>query len=114
VPKLARCATLSPIDLTVKTNLEFNFVIDSVSQALLWVYLEDRVKKLYPFSLRGAQEVCSFLDDLSSSKLKLRAAAEENLMAAAALLNLTPESFLYTLLNVKEDPYAQFLYSIWA
>jgi hypothetical protein len=114
VSTIAELAWADPIDLTVKTNLEFNFVIDSVSQALLWVYFEDRVKKLYPFSLRGAQEVCSFLDDLASRKEKERAAAEQNLEAAAALMGLEPESFLYTLISVRDDPYAQFLYQIWA
>lgn len=114
ISTIAELAWADPIDLTIKTNQEFNFVIDSVSQALLWVYFEDRVKKLYPLSLRGAQEVCSFLDDLDSDEPKVKAAAEKNLTAASALMELDSDSLLYTLISVRDDPYAQFLYSVWS
>ena len=114
ISTIAELAWADPIALTIKTNLEFNFVIDSVSQALMWVYFEDRVKKLYPLSLRGAQEVCAFLNDLDSDEAKVKAAANKNLAAAAALIGLDPDSFLYTLISVRDDPYAQFLFEIWA
>jgi hypothetical protein len=114
ISTIAELAWADPIALTIKTNLEFNFVIDSVSQALLWVYFEDGVKKLYPLSLRGAQEVCSLLTDLVSDEEAVQKAAEENLLRAAALIGLSRESCLYTLISVRDDPYAQFLYEIWA
>lgn len=113
ITTVAELAWADPIDLTIKTNRQFNFVVDSISQALLWVYFEDGVKKLYPLSLRGAQEVCSFLDDLDSDEPKVKSAAEKNLKAAAELMKMDKESFLYTLLTVKDDPYAQFLFAIW-
>lgn len=114
ISTIAELAWADPIALTIRTNLEFNFVIDSVSQALLWVYFEDGVKKLYPLSLRGAQEVCSLLTDLDSDELAVLEAAEENLLRVAALMGLSRESCLYTLISVRDDPYAQFLYEIWA
>jgi hypothetical protein len=114
VSTIAELAWADPIDLTVRTNREFNFVIDSISQALLWVYFQDGVKKLYPLSLRGAQEVCTFLDDLDSDEPKIKRAAEQNLKTAAGLMGLEEQSFLYTLITVKDDPYAQFLFGIWA
>lgn len=114
ITTIADLAWADPIDLTIKTNRQFNFVVDSVSQALLWLYFEDRVKKLYPLSLRGAQEVCSLLNDLNSDKPKEKAAAEANLKLAASMMELDEQSFLYTLLSVKDDPYAQFLFKVWA
>ena len=114
ISTIAELAWADPIDLTIKTNREFNFVIDSVSQALLWVYFQDGVKKLYPLSLRGAQEVCTFLNDLDSDEPKIKHAAETSLKQAAGLMELDKESFLYTLLTVKDDPYAQFLFKVWA
>lgn len=114
ISTIAELAWADPIALSIKTNLEFNFVIDSVSQALLWVYFEDGVKKLYPLSLRGAQEVCSLLTDLESDDDEERDAAEQNLTRGADLMGLDRDSFLYTLIGVQKDPYAEFLYAIWA
>ena len=88
-------------------------MIDSISQALLWIYFEDGVKKLYPLGLRGAQEVTSLIKDLGSKTAKTRNAAEETLKNGAALMGLSRESFIYTLLTVTEDPYAKFLYAVW-
>jgi hypothetical protein len=113
ITTIAELAWADPIDLTIKTNRQFNFVVDSISQALLWVYFEDSVRKLYPLALRGAQEVCSFLDDLTSEDDDIRNAAEQTLKTAAGLLATNQESFLYTLYTVRDDPYTQFLYKIW-
>jgi hypothetical protein len=114
VTSIVELAWSDPIDLTIRTNRDFSFVVDSISQALLWVYLEDEVKKLYRLSLRGAQEVCSLLSELDSDEPKARHAAELNLKAASDLLGIDKESFKYTLLTVRDDPYAQFIFSIWS
>lgn len=114
ITTISELAWTDPIELTIKTNRDFNFVVDSVSQALLWVYFEDKVRELYPLSLRGAQEVCSLLDDLDSDEPKVQAAAQKNLEKAAAILELDEKSLLYTLISVRDDPYAQFLFGVWA
>jgi len=89
-----------------------NFVIDSISQALLWIYFRD-VEKLYPFSIRGAQEARTLLEDCKSPRRKVQKAAAQTLKVAAAAINLDEQAFTYTLMTVAEDPYAEFLYSIW-
>ncbi len=114
ISTIAELAWTDPIDLTIRTNREFNFVVDSISQALLWVYFEDRVKELYPFSLRGAQEVCTLFEDMDSGKPKAKAAADGTVTTAAEIMGLERESFIYTLVAVRDDPYSQFLYKIWA
>jgi len=116
VSTIVELAWADPIDLTIKTNHEFNYVVDSISQALLWVYLEDEVKKLYAVSLRGAQDVSALLRDLASpSKDKSVAnSAKAALTIAAARLKLDETAFKYTLMTVAEDPYTKFLVEIWA
>lgn len=114
ISTIAELAWSDPIDLTIRTNREFNFVIDSISQALLWIYFEDRVKELYPLSLRGAQEVCTLFDDLDSGKPKAKDAAERTVITAAKKMEMERESFIYTLVAVRDDPYSQFLFRIWA
>jgi hypothetical protein len=113
ITTIAELAWSNPIDLTIRTNRDLNFVIDSISQALLWVYFRD-VEKLYPFSLRGAQEASTLLEEYKkSAKTKAHKAAAHTLKAAAAAMNLDEQTFIYTLTTVAEDPYAEFLYSIW-
>ena len=114
ISTIAELAWTDPIDLTIRTNRDFNFVIDSISQALLWVYFEEKVKQLYPLSLRGAQEVCTLFEDLDSGKPKAKHAAEETVLTAAKKMGMERESFIYTLVSVRDDPYSQFLYKIWA
>lgn len=107
---IAELAWANPIDLTLRTNRDLNFVIDSISQALLWLYFED-VQKLYPLSLRGAQEVCTLFQELEDDETKH--AAEHTLKTAAIRMGLDVETCRYTLETVSEDPYAQFLFRIW-
>jgi hypothetical protein len=112
ISTIAELAWSNPIDLTVRTNRDLNFVIDSISQALLWIYFED-VQKLYPLSLRGAQEVCTLFQELESADPAIRQLAEHTLKTAAARMNLDEKTCQYTLATVKDDPYAEFLFSIW-
>jgi hypothetical protein len=112
ITTIAELAWSNPIDLTIRTNRDLNFVIDSISQSLLWIYFRD-VEKLYPFSLRGAQEARSLLEDCKSRKPKVRKAARNTLKVAAGAMNLDEQTFIYTLMTVAEDPYAEFLYTIW-
>lgn len=113
ITTIVELAWTDPIDLTIRTNREFSFVIDSISQALLWIYFEGQVKKFYTLSLRGAQEVCSFLDDLDSEVAKTKAAAETTLDTLASMTSIPKQSFVLTLIQVRDDPYAQFIFSIW-
>ena len=114
VSSIAGLAWTDPIDLTIRTNLEFGFVVDCISQALFWIYLQDDVKKLYVLSLRGAQEVSSFIDDLNSTDATVHAEAAKTLTDAATLLGISPEAFHQTLLQVSEDPSTKFLVELWA
>jgi hypothetical protein len=112
ITTIAELAWSNPIDLTIRTNRDLNFVIDSISQALLWVYFRE-VEKLYPFSLRGAEEACTLLEEYKSPNVKVQQAAAHTLKVAAAAMSLDEQTFSYTLTTVAEDPYAEFLYSIW-
>ncbi len=113
ITTISELAWADPIDLMIKTNKDFSFVIDSISQSLLWVYFDKETKSLYKFSLRGAQEVCTFLEDLDSDEPKTKAAAKKTKESCAAILSMDPESFIFTLLSVRDDPYAQFLFKVW-
>ena len=112
ISTIVQLAYADPIDLTIRTNFDFNYVIDCVSQALLWIYFEDKLHILVIYSLRGAQEASSLVKALKGTDAE-KAEATATLSAIAGALNMIPASVQTTLEEVGEDPYTEFLSSIW-
>src|ERR1019366_864152 len=57
ITSIVQLAYCDPIQLTMRTNLSFNAVVDLVSQALAWVYLGEKLTAIRPLGCRGAYEV---------------------------------------------------------
>src|SRR5438067_752730 len=118
VTTIAELAWTDPVDLAVRTNFDFNYVSDCMSQALLAVYVGERIKDLALFSLRGAQEASAMIDDIGADIESADATPEQRdarmaLTQAAAKLNIDPKTLRYTLQAVAEDPYSKFIWNIW-
>jgi hypothetical protein len=118
VTTIAELAWTDPVDLAVRTNFDFNYVVDCMGQALLAVYVGDDIKKISLFSLRAAQEAASMIYDVgpdidSANPTVNEAYARQALARAAAVLQLDTKTLHYTLSSVAEDPYTQFLWEIW-
>ncbi len=110
---IAQLAWADPVDITLRTNFDFFFVFDCQNQALLWVYLGPKVKDVYKYSLRGAQEATYLLERLKSEDEETKKAAWKALSGAAIALYMDPESLRCTLAEVKDDPYTKFLCALW-
>jgi hypothetical protein len=67
IPQLAYA---DPVDITMRTGFKFIFVVDCVSQALLWVYMEDYYAAAKANGFRGALEVCGFLQEREDAENK--------------------------------------------
>jgi hypothetical protein len=118
VTTIAELAWTDPVDLAVRTNFDFNYVVDCMSQALLAVYVGTDIKKLALFSLRGAQEAASVIQDIgpdieSANPTSEQRDARKALTQAAAALNIDPKALRYTLTSVAEDPYTDFIWNVW-
>jgi len=114
VNSIAELAYADPVNLTIRTNKQFTYVTDCISQALLWIYIQDSPRKLAMLSLRGAQEVNTLMGDLASSTDDdSKADAEKTLAAAAAQLGLGKDELRHTFSEVAYDPYTLFLVKIW-
>lgn len=111
ISTIVQLAYADPVDLTIRTNFDFNYVVDCISQALLWIYFGEKTSALQAYSLRGAQEVCYYLPLLRDPTTQGQASA--TLTAVAASLNLSPDVTRTTLEQVGADPYSKFLYSVW-
>lgn len=111
ITTIAALAWADPIDVTIRTNFEINYVIDCISQALLWIYLREDVRKLYVLGIRGAQEAWWMLQWRQDAKLKTQ--VEKTLQQAATTLNISEDALLITLRQVALDPYTEFLNNVW-
>jgi hypothetical protein len=107
IPQLSWC---DPIQLSMRSNLAFGYVVDIVSQALAWVYLGDRIKDLRTMGLRGAFEIKAFLRDLNGDDPHPRQLAQNALPVAAQLSNCPEAGLLLAFDQIANDPNTNFLY----
>jgi hypothetical protein len=111
VVQLAWC---DPIDLTMRSNLQFIFVLDIVSQALAWVYLKGDLKALGKTGLRGAIEIRTMLTHLKSEDPDTRRSAEASRDEAGEIVHVkNVEALKRALDDIAEDPSTKFLELIW-
>jgi hypothetical protein len=122
ISTISTLAWADPIDLTIRTNFDFNYVLDCMSQALLWVYFQDRTKLLYPLSLRGAQETSALMKDIAGVTFPMQpnmalttkqSQAVATLQAAAQLIGISDQALLTTFDQVATDPYTCFIVEVW-
>jgi hypothetical protein len=118
ITQLAYC---DPVRLTMRSNLTFNFVIDVMSQALAWLYLEDKHVLLRPIGLRGAIEYHHFAEDLLYTGTdEVLLDQQRNAIASFGtmlrLLSYEPgdEAALRMMLSeIAGDPFTIFLDGVW-
>ncbi len=130
VTTILQLAYSDPIDISIRTSFAFSYVVDCMSQALAWIYLEDDMKKLRRFSLRGAQEInflhielngseeeirsIKYNEDIAKDRIKkIRSTAADTLRSAALELNMDVEAFNRVVDEIAIDPYTRFLYNTW-
>jgi hypothetical protein len=115
VTTIVQLAYADPIELTMRcASFSFSFVVDSISQALAWIYLSDNLPKLRACSLRGAQEIASLIDELDGDDEEPKRRARATVDVAARTAGVDAVAFERTLREIAEDPYANFLRNVWA
>ncbi|HTK30705.1 MAG TPA: hypothetical protein VL332_01985 [Candidatus Saccharimonadaceae bacterium] len=113
ITTICELAWTEPVDLAIRTNFDFDYVVDCQSQALLWVYFDEDAEKLFPFMIRGAMEVAEMFGAPRDGGPKIELAPPETIDAAAVKLGMDPRVLSQTLLEIARDPYNQILCSMW-
>ena len=119
-----------PITLTIKTGMDFSFILDCCGQALVRMYFNDQqMPVVLKFGLRTSIEVKTLHDVLSSYDndvviaLALGAAAPARTLAQQTAQNMLEEfagallmdtdSVRFILAQIADDPYTTFAVGIW-
>jgi hypothetical protein len=110
IHQLAWC---DPIQLTMRTSLAFNYVVDIVGQALAWVYLGEKLRSLAPLGLRAGAEIRFFMHDLEASQGTKRAELDALMRAAAAASGTELAGLRNAFEQIAHDPYTEFIYEAW-
>lgn len=109
ITTIAQLAWCDPMQLTMRTNLNFDYVVDLCSQALAWVYFGDKLDTLRSFGLRGAVEIIPLHKDLKNNTAKQK--AELLIKAAAEAVSMNVDGLKNAIEQIAEDPYAEFLWN---
>jgi hypothetical protein len=124
-------ANSDPITLTIKTGMDFSFILDCCGQALVRMYFNDlQMPVVLKFGLRTGIEVTTLHDDLSSYENAVlmaraneeddppltpaQAAAQNMLRELANALLLDRDTLRFILVQIAEDPYTLFAVRIWS
>jgi hypothetical protein len=113
ISNILQLAYSDPIDLTMRTNFDFLYVVDLKGQALLWIYLESKINDLRILSMRSAHEAAILNGLLKSKSKNQRDMANLNLNEICQHLKISQDSFRNILFEVAEDPHTIFIVDIW-
>jgi hypothetical protein len=117
VLQLAYC---DPVDIAIRTGYSFSYVVDCCSQALAWLCFEKSMDTLRKYGIRGAQEIVTFVYEISrlaNDEKEIQdeelAWAEKTLDVMASDLNMDKIALRRTFDEIAYDPYSQMLNDIW-
>ena len=113
ITTITQFAYCDPVRLTMRSNLTFNFVTDCMNQALAWVYLEDKMKDIRCFGLKGAVEIKHLLDDMERPDEASSTRAVAAFATVAETLKQTPETLMNAFREIAQDPFTLYLYEVW-
>ena len=119
-----------PITLTIKTGMDFSFILDCCGQALVRMYFNDeQMPVVLKFGLRTSIEVKALHDVLSTyddavivalalgtdepDRTPAQEAAQAMLEEFARALVMDTNSVRFILAQIAEDPYTMFAVGIW-
>ena len=103
---ISNLACADPVTLTIDTNFDFQYVLECISQAILWLYIPP-TEALNKLGIRGAKEVAKLQSMLDENPQPLDAVAA--ITAAAGLLNISVEALGYTLAQIRNDDRTRFI-----
>lgn len=114
ITTICQLAYSDPIKLTIRTNLGYSYLVDCISQALLWIYVKEGQPTWRSMGLRGSYELVNLAgllisedeDDIDQGKRLVKALSERLNVDESGIVNLVEE--------VAHDPYSRFLYESWS
>ena len=103
-------ANADPIGLTILTNMGYTYVVDCMSQALLWIHVEKDILQYRRYGLRGAYEVESLWKRLQNGTPQEQGEVQQLLEKLAVDMKSNEIALRNILREVTADSYTKFIY----
>jgi hypothetical protein len=115
ITTIAQLAYHDPVELTMRTNFDYSYIVDCLSQALLFIYVgEEYLDKLALQGIRGSYEMRVICLDLDSDDPLVVETAKEKLRAVAKAINYPSSEALEKVAQESGcDPCTVFIYESW-
>jgi hypothetical protein len=102
-------AYADPVKLAIRTNFSYSYLIDCISQALLFIYVGREIEKWAKAGLRGAYEVRALFVEEELITEDVNAVIKD----VSRLSGRSVTGVKTTMKLVAYDPYTIFLYESW-
>jgi hypothetical protein len=111
ISTVAQLAYCDPVQISLRTNITFDVIIDLQSEALAAIYLGDKLDALRLMGLRGAIEIAGLwaLQDSAETSPQF----DKTFAAAQQAAGIAAGGFRNCLREIALDPYTQFLVAVW-
>jgi hypothetical protein len=112
ITTITQMAYCDPVDLVLRSNLSFNFVIDCMNQALAWMSIKSGLDTIRPLGLGGAVEIKNLIEAYDNNDPKSQAAHDRAVAAfpkIASALNQDEATLQLTFRQISERLHTIFL-----
>jgi len=113
IDSVQHVANADPIKLLLRTNIDWNVLMDIINQSNLYICLGENALKLYHMGLRGAQEVAQLKYDLESTDNKTAGKAKELVKLIAKTIEKDERGILSLVEKLADDAQVVFIWRLW-
>lgn len=114
IDSVEHLAFADPINLLLRTSIEWKVLLDLIDQAVLYAYVGDKIDALRLCGIRGAMEASGIGEDLFSSDDDKRQHIAELLNAISNKVDLEECMLKHMFISIADDLHVQFIWSLWA
>ena len=100
-----------PVTLLLRTSFEWKTILDFIDQAILFLYLGDKVEQLRGIGIRGAIELAEIGEKLNHPDTRVQ--ATKMLELVAEKIEQPPEAVRHLITTLSEDVQVDFISTLW-
>ena len=100
-----------PVSLLLRTSFEWKTILDFIDQAILFLYLGDKVEQLRSIGIRGAIELVEIGEKMTESATKDQ--AEKMVDLIAKKIEEPPVAVENLIATLSEDVQVEFIWTLW-
>jgi hypothetical protein len=106
-------AQADPIRLLLRTSIEWKVILDIIDQAILFIYLGNKIETLRSLGFRGSVEVAAVFDDQNDDDPEVRSQAKVAVALMSSKLGESEGAVRNLIQTLYHDVQVQFIWDLW-